>query len=139
MVCAAGNDTSSVSFPANYRKEIIAVGNLTNDGTISHSSNYGEEVMVCAPGTHILSTMTNDSIGSKSGTSMACPHVAGIVALMLQINPNLSINKVREIIAKNTKKKPNMSLSKTKEFGTWNEKFGYGLVDAYKAVINTPR
>ena len=70
---------------------------------------------------------------------MAAPHVAGLAALILERNPNLTAEQVREIIARNTKKIGEYKYDKVKEFGTWNEHYGYGLIDAYKAVINTPR
>ena len=70
---------------------------------------------------------------------MACPHVAGVAALILERNPRLSAVKVREIMARNAKKIGSYSYSKTKVYGTWNEHYGYGLVDAYNSVINTPR
>lgn len=70
---------------------------------------------------------------------MACPHVAGVAALILSRNPALSALKVREIIAKSTKQVGDKPYVTTKEFGKWNKWYGYGLIDAYKAVINTPR
>lgn len=141
IVYASGNSPTdkSVRFPANYREEIIAVGNIQQDGTRYYSSCYGENLLVCAPGTNILSTMIGNTTSYKTGTSMACPHVAGIAALILERNPKLSANKVREIIAKSTKKVGNKPYSETKKYGTWNPEYGYGLVDAYKAVINTPK
>lgn len=72
------------------------------------------------------------------GTSMACPHVAGLAALILARNPNLSASEVRSIIGKNTKKIGNLPYSITKSYGTWNEYYGYGLIDAYQAIVHTP-
>lgn len=76
---------------------------MTIDGTLSSKSCYGPNLFVTAPGTDILSTIRNNRIDKMSGTSMACPHVAGLAALILERNPSLTAKKVREIIAKNTK------------------------------------
>ncbi len=144
FVKSAGNysnlhPTYDISYPGDYSPEVLAVSNMTIDGNISSSSCYGPNLLVTAPGTNILSTMPDNQVAKKSGTSMACPHVAGLAALILERNPSLTAKKVREIIAKNTKKVGNIPYSITKTYGTWNEKYGYGLIDAYKAVINTPR
>jgi subtilisin family serine protease len=69
---------------------------------------------------------------------MACPHVAGVAALILQRNPELSVTQVNSIICCNAKKLSGVSFNEIKPDGTWNEKYGYGLVDAYSSVINTP-
>ena len=70
---------------------------------------------------------------------VACLHVAGLAALILERNPRLTAAKVREIIARNTKKVGDEPYSVNKPYGTWNEFYGYGLIDAFQAVINTPR
>lgn len=144
FVKSAGNYTSAhptyaISFPGDYSPDVIAVSNMTIDGSIAPKSCYGPNLLVTAPGTNILSTIPNNQISMKSGTSMACPHVAGLAALILERNPSLTAIQVREIIAKNTKKIGNIPYDTNKIYGTWNEKYGYGLIDAYKAVINTPR
>ena len=74
-----------------------------------------------------------------SGSSMACPHVSGIAALILSINSSLSSNEVREIIAKSTKRIGYELYDTVREFGYWNKWYGYGLVNASLAVQNTPR
>lgn len=96
-------------------------------------------MFITAPGTNILSTIPNNATAYKSGTSMAAPHVAGVAALILERNPKLSATKVREIMGKTAQKIGSYPYDTTKTYGTWNERYGYGLVDAYNAVINTPR
>lgn len=144
FVKSAGNytwmhPTYDISYPGDYSPDVIAVSNMTKDGSIADDSCYGPNLLVTAPGSNILSTIPNNQVTTKSGTSMACPHVAGLAALILERNPSLTAKKVREIIAKNTKKVGSISYSTNKIYGTWNIKYGYGLIDAYKAVINTPR
>ena len=70
---------------------------------------------------------------------MACPHAAGLAALILERNPRLTGQQVRNIIEKNTKKVGSLSYSTQKTNGTWNQEYGYGLINAYEAVKNTPR
>ncbi len=109
FVKSAGNytfahPTYDISYPGDYSENVLAVSNMTIDGTLSSKSCYGPNLFVTAPGTDILSTIRNNRIDKMSGTSMACPHVAGLAALILERNPSLTAKKVREIIAKNTKK-----------------------------------
>lgn len=144
FVKSAGNitrahPTSDISYPGDYSPDVLAVSNMTKDGSISSLSCYGPNLLVTAPGTDILSTVPDNKVDNMSGTSMACPHVAGVAALILERNPSLSAKKVREIIAKNAKKIGNLPYNTNKTYGTWNVKYGYGLIDAYKSVINTPR
>lgn len=87
VIFAAGNDGIANGAPANY-DPIIAVGATTKNGAKSYYSNYGNWVDICAPGgdayrTNILSTVPGNSYGSMAGTSMACPHVTGVAALIV--------------------------------------------------------
>lgn len=138
FIKSAGNTGAAISYPGDYRKEVIAVANMQKDGSLRRSSARGQNMFVTAPGTDILSTIPHNETSYKTGTSMAAPHVAGLAALILERNWNLSAAKVREIIAKSAKKVGNVPYNTTKEFGTWNERYGYGLVDAYQALLNTP-
>ena len=81
VIFAAGNDNIKYGAPANY-EAVIAVGSIAPNGSKSSFSNYGDWVDIAAPGTDILSTLTGSKYGVMSGTSMACPHVSGVAALV---------------------------------------------------------
>lgn len=139
IVFASGNQSSNnISYPANCNDTIIVVGAINRMGARAYYSNYGVELDVVAPGDSIISTLPNNSIGKKSGTSMACPHVAGVAALILERNPELTVSQVSSIINSNAKKIIGVNFNVTKSDGLWNNEYGYGLVDAYSSVINTP-
>jgi len=102
LVAAAGNNGSfEESFPAAY-DNVIAVAATANDDTLAEYSNYGSWVDIAAPGgdknkdTMILSTVPEeggaicDRTGYRAlqGTSMACPYVAGTIALLKSVHPD---------------------------------------------------
>ena len=82
-------------------ERIIIVGNAEND-TSGYSpnatSNFGDRVDVWAPGTWILSDLTGNATGCKTGTSMATPMVTGVCALVWGANPDLTAAQVRQIV-----------------------------------------
>ncbi|MDZ8104517.1 MAG: S8 family peptidase [Nostoc sp. DedQUE12a] len=103
VVMAAGNDGgSSPDYPARYAsKSGIAVGAVDRNNNIADFSNRSgtsEISYVTAPGVNVYSTLPNNQYDTYSGTSMAAPHVAGVVALMLSANPNLTDAQVRQIV-----------------------------------------
>jgi thermitase len=82
VIAAAGNNGSTAPFYPAYYPEFLAVASTDQNDNRSGFSNYGDWVDVAAPGTNILSTFPGNSYGGSSGTSMACPVVAGLAGLI---------------------------------------------------------
>jgi subtilisin family serine protease len=146
VVAASGNDGNSyVSFPASLQN-VIAVGAIDKYGAVCYYSNRGSELNVVAPSgpypyygygngdvytTDITGTI-NGNIGYESGnyapyfsgTSAAAPQVSGIAALILSKYPNFTRQHVVDLIQSTADRYPGR-----------NNEYGYGLVNAYKALL----
>lgn len=133
------DQTPEVRFPANMADKVIAVGSSSESGLRSLYSCYGPELFICAPGENILTTQYNNELETFSGTSASCPCVAGIVALILERNPSLSVEQVRNILARSTIRPESSKFTEEHEYGLWSEEYGYGVINAYRAVKNTPK
>jgi len=151
VVASVGNNPLEfVNWPARF-SNVMAVASIQSDGYFDDASSYlGNTVDVVAPGRKVLTTTLTSikqedefgyGYGLYFGTSLACPHVAGVAALMLSANPCLREDEVRKIIALSCEKvdwdyipSHRYSFFPTHEYGSWNNQMGYGLVNAHKAV-----
>ncbi|HEY9881414.1 MAG TPA: S8 family peptidase [Leptolyngbyaceae cyanobacterium] len=103
-VSAAGNSGLATSgtpakYATDYGLSVGAVDSNKNIASFSNRAGSSDKMQhVVAPGVNIYSTLPGNEYGFKQGTSMASPHVAGVVALMLSANPNLTHAQVREIL-----------------------------------------
>lgn len=101
VVVAAGNGgSSSPQYPAYYTNS-IAVAATDSSNHLASFSQYGSWVDIAAPGVNILATYPNNQYRSLSGTSMACPHVAGAAAVLWSHNPSLTNAQLRSALETN--------------------------------------
>lgn len=117
-ICAAGNehndnDTSPhypsqrpVGYPGNYEYDhIISVAATDARDRLASFSNYGpKNVDLAAPGVATLSTVPGGGYETKSGTSMACPHVAGVAGLIATLYPDATNEQMRTRLLANVDK-----------------------------------
>lgn len=83
VIFAAGNDNLAFGTYAQY-PPVISVAAISQDGSKASFSNYGSWVDICAPGTRILSSIEGNAYAYLDGTSMACPMVSGVAALVVE-------------------------------------------------------
>ncbi len=104
FVAAAGNDSLNTDvsphYPSSYSLDcIVSVASSDRNDARSYFSNYGlVAVDLAAPGSSIYSTLPGGTYGSKSGTSMATPHVAGAVALMKSHSPDAPVAEIKQLL-----------------------------------------
>ena len=120
VISAAGNNGDSTTmefFPAAYATDWgLAVGAVDRDNEMANFSNRAGDTKlayVTAPGASVLSTTPNNSYDSYNGTSMAAPHVAGVVALMLSANGTLTDAQVRQIITETAENPTSLNINST--------------------------
>ncbi|MCO6451001.1 MAG: S8 family serine peptidase [Caldilineales bacterium] len=127
VVVAAGNSgTETLYYPASYAN-VISFGATTLTGTRWSLSNYGPNVDVMAPGASIYSTRPGNTYAFMSGTSMASPHGAGVAALLLSKNPNLTPAAVKDTL---------QSTAVDMGIAGPDNLHGYGRIDAGAALAS---
>ncbi len=121
LVAATGNDASSQpGYPAAY-PEVLGVSAVDHRTRLANFSNYGSYVDVVAPGVDIASTFIYGDYAALSGTSMACPHVAALAALVRSVKPQLSNAEVMQLIRESA-----VDLGDPGR----DDWYGYGMIDS---------
>lgn len=117
---------------------VVTVSSVTSTGDLSYFSNRGlGKIDVAAPGSAIVSTELNGTWDTKSGTSMASPHVAGVLALMKSSHPDWTPAQLEQAVRDQADDRPcGTTTAGPTCVGTPQENsfFGDGMVDALDAV-----
>lgn len=118
---------------------VVTVSAVDDQQDKATFSNYGYGVIdVAAPGRRILSTMPDGKYALLSGTSMASPHVAGVLALLKSTHPNATPAQLEDMVKKQTMDRPcptsGDDAKKCVGNAAYNGFYGEGIVDAYAAV-----
>jgi len=149
VVASAGNsgpDCNTIQSPPSMFENAFVVGasndmdliaNFSSRGTVSADSSFRLKPDVVAPGVQVRSIRLNDNFGTWNGTSMAGPHVAGAVALIISANPSLrgQVSIIEDILIQSA-----MPLMSNQDcdgvLGTSipNAVYGHGRIDALRAV-----
>ncbi|WP_047982696.1 S8 family serine peptidase [Ornithinibacillus contaminans] len=144
-VFAAGNTNDSnpggpgsVASPANYPESFAVGATDSNDNRASFSlegpSPYGEiKPDIAAPGAGIRSAAVGGGYVGNSGTSMAAPAVAGVVALLKQVNSSLTVDEMEQILMDTADSEAGTD-SQYRE--SPNNGYGHGIIDAFAAVTS---
>ena len=149
VVASAGNSgsrCSSIDAPASMYEGSFAVGATASNDTIAGFSSRGPVISdhsnrlkpnISAPGVGVLSSTPGGNYNFSSGTSMAGPHVAGVVALMISANPDLAgqVDTIESIIERTAvPKTTDQQCGDVPGSNVPNNTYGFGRIDALAAV-----
>ncbi len=129
IACMMNTNNDVTFYPAGYER-VVSVGAVNNTGALAvpfcwgGGSNFGNHIDLVAPGDYVVGLSNTNPLNGTywCGTSQAAPMVAGVVSLMLSINPELSPAEVKQILRETTRG------------DGWNRFTGTGVLDAHAAV-----
>jgi serine protease AprX len=140
----SGPNCGTTSAPPAFYTESFSIGATNSSAELASFSSRGPSGLngslkpnVSAPGVSVRSAIRNNGYASYSGTSMAGPHVAGVVALMISANPNLAgeVEVIEEMLEETAIPKfNNQTCGGIPGSESPNNAFGYGIIDAFEAV-----
>ncbi|MCZ2120983.1 MAG: S8 family serine peptidase [Anaerolineales bacterium] len=148
VVVSTGNDgplCGTVQSPLSLYDSVFSVGAIDQNGDVADFSSRGPVTVdgsdrikpdIVAPGVDILSALPNDAYGANSGTSMAGPHLVGVVALIWSAQPELigNIDATEQLIIDTAQPYTGDRSIGCFTGGMPSNAFGYGVVNVYEAV-----
>ena len=143
LLCfSSGNDNGAVNYPAKY-STTVCVGATSQcderknpsscDGEYWWGSNYGNEMDIAAPGVDVLTTSPGGGYTTGfNGTSAACPHAAGSLALIWSADPTLSATEAQSILESTADDQVGIPGEDTPG---WDRYMGWGRINLHEAVL----
>lgn len=124
VVASAGNSGAQGVGSPGCISNVITVGAVNSQDQIAQFSSIGDSLDISAPGVNIFSTLPS-SYSALSGTSMAAPHISGVIALLKDVNSSANISDIK-----------NAMFLTANDLGSagWDKYYGYGRVNASQAV-----
>lgn len=98
IVVAAANNLPQPSFPSVFSSSLISVSKSTETDPFNFGFKYGEIIELTAPGVNVRTAWLNGGYKSLTGNSFACPHIVGIIALLLEAHPELTPFQVKSAL-----------------------------------------
>jgi subtilisin family serine protease len=98
IVVAAANNLPQPSFPSVFSSSLISVSKSEENEPFHFGFRYGEVIELTAPGVNVRTTWLGGGYRSLTGNSFACPHIVGIIALLLETYPNLTPFQVKSAL-----------------------------------------
>jgi Subtilase family/Secretion system C-terminal sorting domain len=135
IICAAGNTSGPVTYPARRPETIAVGGTLQNDGKAGIAS-FGVDLDISAPAVDILSTRPGNAYNTSSGTSFAAPQVSAAAALLLSRNPCLNNDQIKEIFQFSADKVGGYNYNWNPAMPGHSLELGYGRLNLRAALTN---
>ena len=122
----ADNPYNAFSVGSTQYYEPYEISDFSSRGPSNCGGEFAMKPEICAPGSNIYSAEPGGGYRYLDGTSMAGPHVAGVVALMCAANPDLDVETIKQVL---------MDTAIDKGVAGEDNTYGHGFIDAYEAVL----
>ncbi|MCK1798898.1 S8 family serine peptidase [Streptomyces sp. XM4193] len=128
LVASSGNSGSGNPYQPAVASGVLAVGAVDKNGEVWEDSNYGEHLMLTAPGVDMQVAAVTKPYSTGAGTSDAAAHVSGAAALIRAKYPDLTAGQVANRLVKTAKRAGSATEDKA------DPKYGYGIIQPYEAL-----
>ncbi len=126
VVAAGGNDKDDrLNYPASY-DNVISVGSIDENKSRSDFSNFNDKIDYVAPGRSVQTCKLDGGYGEQSGTSFSSPIVAGLIANLKSLSPDISLSEINQVLQATT-----IDLGASGK----DNYYGYGLIQNHEAIL----